>query len=121
MVIKEAVGIRRNVFTFENERMDDETLDENEFEESYYNDYATREEKAQALSSLEEPVNAGSGDAAYLLGKAWRDGLCAPPWDEEAEKWFRIAAERGNNVAQYALGKAYLQGYEVGQNMELAE
>lgn len=119
MVIREADDIRRNVFTFEDERMEDETLDENEFEESYYNakevlynNFATREEKAEAVSSLEELANAGSGDAAYLLGKAWRDGLCAPPWDEEAEKWFRVAAKRGNNVAQYALGKMLLENSE---------
>ena len=119
MVLKEADDIRRNVFTFEDERMEDETLDENEFEESYYdakevlyNNYAAREEKAEAVSALEELANAGSGDAAYLLGKAWRDGLCAPPWDAEAEKWFRVAAKRGNNVAQYALGKMLLENSE---------
>ena len=115
MVVKEADDIRRNVFTFEDERMEDEPeLEENllhlswEQQEAYYDakeklcdDYASREEKAEAVSALEELANDGSGDAAYLLGKAWRDGLCAPPWDEEAEKWFRVAAKRGNNVAQY--------------------
>ena len=49
------------------------------------------------------------------LGKAWRDGLCGPPWDEEAEKWFRRAATAGNNQAQYALGKLLL---EQGRNVE---
>ena len=116
MVIREADNIRRNVFTFEDEDMADEPEQENEFEVAYYNaketlydDYASREEKAEAVSSLEDLANAGSGDAAYLLGKAWRDGLCAPPWDEEAEKWFRVAAKRGNNVAQYALGKMLVE------------
>ena len=116
MVIREADDVRRNVFTFEDENMVDEVEDENEFEEAYYgakdvlyDDYASREEKAEAVSTLEELANAGSGDAAYLLGKAWRDGLCAPPWDEEAEKWFRVAAKQGNNVAQYALGKMLIE------------
>ena len=116
MVIREADDIRRNVFTFEDEHMEDEVLDESEFEESYYvakdilyDDYATREEKAEAVSTLESLANAGSSDAAYLLGKAWRDGLCAPPWDEEAEKWFRVAAKRGNNIAQYTLGKMLVE------------
>ena len=108
MVIKEANDIRRNVFTFEDERVVDETEDEEDLfrfsrsqQEAYYDakevlysDYASREEKTEAVASLEELANAGSGDAAYLLGKAWRDGLCAPPWDEEAEKWFRVAAKR---------------------------
>ena len=123
MVVKEADDIRRNVFTFEDERMEDEPeLEENllhlswEQQEAYYDakeklcdDYASREEKAEAVSALEKLANTGSGDAAYLLGKAWRDGLCAPPWDEEAEKWFRVAAKRGNNVAQYALGKMLVE------------
>ena len=116
MVIREADDIRRNVFTFEDEHMEDEVLDESEFEESYYvakdvlyDDYATREEKAEAVSALESLANARSSDAAYLLGKAWRDGLCAPPWDEEAEKWFRLAANAGNDCAQYALGKLLLE------------
>ena len=123
MVIKEADDIRRNVFSFEDERMDDEPEPEENLlhltwdqQEAYCDakkklcdDYATREEKAEAVSALENLANEGSGDAAYLLGKAWRDGLCAPPWDEEAEKWFRVAAERGNNVAQYALGKMLVE------------
>ena len=123
MVIREADDIRRNVFTFEDERMEDEPEPEEnlfhltwEQQEIYCDakkklcdDYASREEKAEAVSALEKLAKAGSDDAAYLLGKAWRDGLCAPPWDEEAEKWFRLAAERGNSVAQYALGKMLLE------------
>ena len=136
MVIREADDIRRNVFTFEDESMNDEPEPEEnllhlswEQQEAYYDakdilydDYATREEKAEAVSSLEELANAGSGDAAYLLGKAWRDGLCAPPWDEEAEKWFRVAAKRGNNVAQYALGKMLIEQDELREGVDwLAE
>ena len=123
MVIREADGIRRNVFTFEDERMDDEPEPEEnllpltwEQRETYFDakeklcdDYASREEKAEAVSALEELAKAGSGDAAYLLGKAWRDGLCAPPWPEEAKKWFLVAARRGNNVAQYAVGKLLIE------------
>ena len=116
MVIQEADNLRRNVLTFEDERMNDEPDQENEWEQSYYDakevlydDYAPRDEKEDAMRTLEELSNTGSSDAAYLLGKAWRDGLCAPPWNEQAEKWFRVAAERGNDAAQYALGKLLLQ------------
>ena len=119
MVIREADDLRRNVLTFEDERMNDEQEQEDEFEEAYYDakdvlydDYASREEKAEAVSVLEELTNDGSSDAAYLLGKAWHDGLCAPPWDEESEKWFRVAAGRGNDAAQYALGKLLLENAE---------
>ena len=116
MVIREADVLRRNVLTFEDERMNDEPDQENEWEQSYYDakevlydDYAPRDEKEDAMRTLEELSNTGGSDAAYLLGKAWRDGLYAPPWNEEAEKWFRVAAERGNDAAQYALGKLLLQ------------
>lgn len=123
MVIKEADDIRRNVFTFEDKNMNDEPEPEENLlhltwtqQETYYdakevlyNDYASREEKAEAVSALEKLANAGSGDAAYLLGKAWRDGLCAPPWPEEAKKWFLVAARHGNNAAQYAVGKLLLE------------
>lgn len=42
-------------------------------------------------------------------GKVWRDGLCDPPDEKQAEKWFRSAAETGLDFSQYALGKL-LQG-----------
>ncbi len=52
----------------------------------------------------------GSGDAgftvaAHLLGKCWRDGMGVLPDDEQAELWFRRAAEAGHDFSQYALGK----------------
>ena len=69
----------------------------------------THDDKAQAVHVLEQLANSGSTVSAFLLGKAWRDGLCGPPWDEEAEKWFQRAAEAGNDQAQYALGKLLLE------------
>ena len=69
-----------------------------------YDGYTSREEKAKAVSELEYLAEEGSSEAALLLGKAWRDGLCAPPWEEEAERWFRVAAEAGNSQARYDLG-----------------
>ena len=123
MVIREAENIRLGVQTFEDEKMQDEPDRENELiyltdeqARSYYqardwlyDDYASREEKAEAVKILKQLSSVGSSISAYLLGKAWRDGLCASPWDEEAEKWFRLAAEAGNNCAQYALGKLLLE------------
>ena len=43
--------------------------------------------------------------AAYQLGKCWRDGRGVLPDDQQAELWFRRAAEAGYDFAQYALGK----------------
>ena len=123
MIIKEADNLRLGVLTFEDEKMQDEPDREDELiyltdeqarayyqaKDWLYDDYASREEKAEATNILKQLSDAGSSVAAYLLGKAWRDGLCAPPWDEEAEQWFRLAAEAGNDCAQYALGKLLLE------------
>ena len=54
---------------------------------------------------LEQLWNAGFTVAAHLLGKCWRDGMGVLPDDEQAELWFRRAAEAGHDFSQYALGK----------------
>ena len=123
MIIKEADNLRLGTMTFEDEGLNDEPdrkdeliyLNDEQARAYYqakdwlYDDYASREEKAEAVKILKQLSSVGSSTSAYLLGKAWRDGLCAPPWDEEAEKWFRLAAEAGNDCAQYALGKLLLE------------
>ena len=43
--------------------------------------------------------------AAYQLGKCWRDGRGVLLDDQQAELWFRRAADAGYDFAQYALGK----------------
>ena len=54
---------------------------------------------------LERLWDAGFTVAAHLLGKCWRDGMGVLPDDEQAELWFRRAAEAGHDFSQYALGK----------------
>ena len=41
--------------------------------------------------------DAGFTVAAHLLGKCWRDGMGVLPDDEQAELWFRRAAEAGGD------------------------
>lgn len=65
----------------------------------------TEAEKAEQVRILEQLWNAGFTVAAHLLGKCWRDGMGVLPDDEQAELWFRRAAEAGHDFAQYALGK----------------
>ena len=43
--------------------------------------------------------------AAHQLGKCYRDGLGVIPDDEQAERWFRLSTQAGNDYSQYALGK----------------
>jgi len=37
----------------------------------------------------------------------YRNGKGVPEDDKEAVKWFQLAAEQGNAIAQYNLGVAY--------------
>ena len=123
MVIREAEELRLSTFTFEDASMKDE-VDEDQ-EEVYYtwNSHwqmaeayqnareilsayeTTEEEKAEQVRLLERLWDAGFTVAAHLLGKCWRDGMGVLPDDEQAELWFRRAAEAGHDFSQYALGK----------------
>lgn len=123
MVIREAEELRLGAFTFEDASMMDE-MDEDQEEVSYawssrwqmaeayqnakeiLSEYENTEaEKAEQVRILEQLWSAGFTVAAHLLGKCWRDGMGVLPDDEQAEVWFRRAAEAGHDFAQYALGK----------------
>ena len=123
MVIREAEKLRLGTFTFEDTAMKDE-VDEDQEEvyyawssrwemaESYQNAKEilsvyenTEAEKAEQVQVLEQLWSAGFTVAAHQLGKCWRDGMGVLPDDEQAELWFRRAAEAGHDFSQYALGK----------------
>ena len=128
MVIREAENIRLGVHTFEDEDMQEEpeedvpdgrasntkrvyalAADYLKAKAILTDDTLTREEKRSAIDTLERLWHDGFTTAAHQLGKVWRDGLCDPPDEKQAEKWFRCAAEAGLDYSQYALGKL-LQG-----------
>ena len=123
MVIREAEELHLGTFTFEDTAMKDE-VDEDQEEvyyawssrwemaEAYQNAKEilsvyenTEEEKAEQVRILEQLWDAGFTVAAHQLGKCWRDGMGVLPDDEQAELWFRRAAEAGHDFSQYALGK----------------
>ena len=123
MVIREAEELRLSTFTFEDASMKDE-VDEDQEEvyytwnshwqmaEAYQNARGilsvyenTEEEKAEQVQVLKKLWDAGFSVAAHQLGKCWRDGMGVLPDDEQAELWFRRAAEAGYDFSQYALGK----------------
>ena len=123
MVIREAEELRLGVLTFEDASMRDE-VDEDQAEVYYawssrwemaaayqnakeiLSEYENTEaEKAEQVQVLEKLWDAGFTVAAHLLGKCWRDGMGVLPDDEQAELWFRRAAEAGHDFSQYALGK----------------
>ena len=123
MVIREAERLRLGTFTFEDACMRDEG-DEGQdavyfawnadwqMAETYQNakeileEYESPEsEKAEQVRMLEQLWQRGFSLAAYQPSKCWRDGWGVLPDDEQAELWFRRAADAGYDFAQYALGK----------------
>lgn len=112
MVIREAENIRLGVYTFEDEEITDEPLihempklpsiplakqEANFNREDFIVDY------------WKNKWRQGHPWAAHLLGKLYRDGMEVPQDLQEAERWFRISAEAGNEVSEYALGKLLLE------------
>ena len=123
MVIREADNLQLGVFTFEDAQMKDEVDEDQdavlrawssrwEMAEAYQNAKEilsvyenTEEEKAEQVQVLKKLWDAGFSVAAHQLGKCWRDGMGVLPDAEQAELWFRRAAEAGHDFSQYALGK----------------
>lgn len=123
MVIREAERLRLGTVTFEDARMRDEVDEDQDgvyfawdsdwqMTEAYQSakevleEYENPEsEKAEQVRVLEQLWQRGFSLAAYQLGKCWRDGQGVLPDDQQAELWFRRAADAGYDFAQYALGK----------------
>ena len=123
MVIGEAERLRLDMFTFEDARVRDEVDEDQDavyfawnsnwqMAKVYQNakevleEYENPEsEKAEQVRVLEQLWQRGFSLAAYQLGKCWRDGRGVFPDDEQAELWFRRAADAGYGFAQYALAK----------------
>ncbi|MGE4490542.1 MAG: trypsin-like peptidase domain-containing protein [Kiritimatiellales bacterium] len=59
-------------------------------------------------------------EAQYYVGVVYDEGLGVSADNEEAIKWYRLAAEQGHKDAQYTLGVYYDAGTGVSQNAEEA-
>ena len=71
-------------------------------------------EAAKALA------DAGDVEAQASLGRRYANGEGVAEDDQEAVKWFRLAAEQGNVDAQSDLGRIYANGEGVVQNYQEA-
>ena len=76
-------------------------------------DYAT------ALSEWQDLADAGDPDACYGMGLLYGNGFGVDMNDEQALKWYGIAAEKGHAEAQYSLGIMHQNGWGVPINEEL--
>jgi hypothetical protein len=74
----------------------------------------------EAVTLYRKAARAGSAEAAYELGEAYRDGEGVSPDLEEAADWFNKSARMGAPRGQYLLGQAYAEGRGVAQDPERA-
>ena len=137
MVVREALSLSRQEFTFDDEGMNDEpesadnpslaweaiTLPKKKQKRSVYEqaeryrsakETLTEEEPGSpfaedAISDLERLWEEGYIVAAHQLGKAYRDGLGVRKDAEKAAEWLRRSADAGNDYSEYSLGKMLLE------------
>ncbi len=72
------------------------------------------------FESTKARAEAGDAVAQFNLGMMYADGTGVTQSEQEAVKWYQLAAEQGDADAQYKLGLEYLVGEKVIQNYEEA-
>ena len=115
MVIREAENIRLGIHSFEDEAMRDE-VEHTEPDISRYQNaksvlqdiYRLDAEHEEAIEAMKRLWHNGCAEAAYQLGKFYRDDLSTMRDHEKAEHWFRASAELDDSASEYSLGKLLL-------------
>ncbi|MEZ5293767.1 MAG: tetratricopeptide repeat protein [Vicinamibacterales bacterium] len=64
----------------------------------------------QLLSSVRRQADAGSIEAAFLMGTAYDEGLGVAEDPATALRWLQKAAAGGHTLAEHNIGNAYLAG-----------
>ena len=87
--------------------------------------YADKEETPLKIRDflhdlLEEKIRYGSGDAALVLGRLYKDGYLGEKREDEITELFITAVEMGSTDAEEDLGICYYQGYGVSADMKKA-
>jgi hypothetical protein len=72
----------------------------------------------EAMKRIE--ANSNDAPAMALVGELYRDGLSVKQSQEEANKWYKLAADRGDPQAQYSLGLSYLEGRGMAKDLKQA-
>lgn len=78
------------------------------------------------LTALEEALkrvkeNPDDAPAMTLLGELYRDGVSVRRDLTEAMRWYKLAADRGDRQAQFALGIAHLNGSGAAKDRKVAQ
>jgi TPR repeat protein len=79
-----------------------------------------RDRDGEAVALYRRAARAGSAEAAYELGEAYRDGEGVAPDLDAAADWFNRSARNGSPRGQYLLGRAYANGRGVVRDPERA-
>lgn len=70
--------------------------------------------------ALRAAANAGDPSAAYEVASRFAEGRLVPANNEEAARWFDVAARKGLAPAQFRLGTLYEKGIGVKKNLAMA-
>ncbi len=65
---------------------------------------------------VRELAETGEAEAIFLVGSAFAEGFGIEADEEEAVRWYRLAAERGHVLAQHNMGNAYASGAGVEED-----
>ena len=79
---------------------------------------ALKSNPSEALKLFEDLAKAGSAMSMLYIGYIYSDGLGRARDLNEAEKWFRQAANAGSVSAQYSLGNLYARSKRLGEARE---
>lgn len=73
-----------------------------------------------ALSEWQPLAESGDANAQYGMGLLYANGFGVPLDDNEALKWYRLAADQDHGMAENNLGVMYANGWGVPQSDEEA-
>ncbi len=74
----------------------------------------------QAYKELHPLAVHGDPTAQFIVGRMYANGTPVPQSDEEAVRWYRLAAEQGFSPGQHDLASMYFYGYGVEKDLPQA-
>lgn len=83
--------------------------------------YEAEGDYAQAMLCYRRAAEAGDADAALRIGILYNTGRGVEKNDEERNRWYQIAADRGQAHAMYILGSWYEYGGKEGYPLDYAK
>ncbi len=76
--------------------------------------------QSSSFAALKTSAESGDAEAQFQLALALSNGLVVTKDEDEATKWYQIAADRGHKNAQFIVGTLYYSGKNVAQSNDAA-